>query len=65
VLYQGLNNHTKFGGGSWLNSHEITAVYESDEYSSHLYCFVGIPQQASDCGWGQRGLDSAPPVRGI
>jgi len=26
VLYQGLNNHTKFGG-SWLNSHEITARY--------------------------------------
>jgi len=23
---------------------------------------VEIPQQASDCGWGQRGLDSAPPV---
>jgi len=27
VLYQGLNNHTKFGG-SLLNSHEITAFYE-------------------------------------
>jgi len=26
VLYQGLNNHTKFGG-SKLNSHEITAFY--------------------------------------
>jgi len=39
VLYQGLDNHTKFGG-SWLNSHEITAFYgiQLGGYSCHLYC---------------------------
>jgi len=30
--------------------------------SSMVQHVVGIPQQASDCGRGQRSLDSAPPV---
>jgi len=39
VLYQGLNNHTQFGG-SRLNSHEITAFYgfQLDGCICHLYC---------------------------